>query len=75
MGTPTAAEWVFDFPASLPMTPPTRVYLPAWTFDRAEQVREARAVLRILADIEFRAHDCDRCGSEHRLITRAMFAW
>ena len=70
VGDPDDREWTFDFAASPPMTPPTRVYLPRWIFDDTDHARKARLVFRDLADVEFLAHDCDRCGGKHQIIVR-----
>ena len=70
VGDPADREWTFDFAANLPMTPPTRVYLPRWIFDSTDRAKESRQVFRLLADVEFLAHDCDRCGGKHNLIVR-----
>ena len=72
VGTPRDASWTFRFPPATPITPPTRVHIPGWIFERTDQAQRARAAFRGLADLEFLAHSCDRCGGEHRIIVRSQ---
>ena len=70
VGDQRDSSWAFRFPPAAPITPPTRVHIPGWIFERTERARRARSVFRALADLEFNAHPCDRCGDEHRIIAR-----
>ncbi len=66
VGSPEAAKWSLHLEA----IPPTSVYIPEWIWDHNDKAKEARVVFRMLADLEFLVHQCDRCGGEHRRIVR-----